>query len=485
MPAARKNGSGKAPAGKAGSGKTTSTKGAQKRAGGGTASAGKAPTGSKAAAGTRAPRHPLSVRSPQEHRVTLGRSVTSPSSLRAAEAIRPVLVLGPQRSRKTSGVVVPTLREWDGPAIVTSVRADVLAATYAQRAQVGRVAVFEPFGRLVHEPVTGWDPLADCDTWDGALQTSSAMTEAGQSSGLEDGHFWYNLASQLLAAYLFSARNGRRTIRDVVHWVYANEEAEVMGILARTGVEDAALAFAAFMRLDSRVRSSVYATVMSVIKAFSYPTVQAACAGEFPEQGSGETRLFDIDEFFDGEANTLFLVAPPDDQQLLAPVFTALVRRVLREAYHREGRLRKPLLALLDEAGNIAPLANLDTLATTAASTGIQLVSVFHDLSQMTRIYGEHGASSIANNHSAMLVLPGQRDPLTRSWVAAAMDDAPEDVRTHRLVPGEALCFYEHLPAELIALRAEPIEPAINRWAETNELPAIGRPRLELRRHTA
>jgi type IV secretory pathway TraG/TraD family ATPase VirD4 len=428
------------------------------------------------------PKHPLAVRSPQRHRVTLGHVIDSPKQLRAAEASRPVLVLGPQRSRKTSGVVVPTLQEWDGPAVVTSVRADVLAATYERRAEIGKVMVFEPFGRLVRQPVVGWNPLTDCDSWDGALQTATAMTEVGEAVGLQESHFWHNLASMLLATHLFAARAGRRTMRELVHWIYAQEEVELMGILARAGVEDAALAMAAFMRMEERTRSSVYATLMSVLKAFSYPAVQAACDGSF---GDSATRLFDLDEFFNGESNTLFLVAPPDDQRLLAPVFTAFVQRVLREAYHREGRLQKPLLVLLDEAGNIAPVSNLDTLATTAAGTNIQLVTVFHDLSQMVSIYGEHGASSIANNHSTMLVLPGQRDPVTRSWVAAAMSDAPPDVQDHRLQPGEGLCFYEHLPAELIKLRSQPIEPAIARWAESGALPAVGRPRLELVRHSA
>ena len=46
------------------------------------------------------------------------------------------------------------------------------------------------------------------------------------------------------------------------------------------------------------------------------------------------------------------------------------------------GRLDRPLLLCLDEAGNVAPLPNLAEIASTAPSHNIQLVTIFHDLAQ-------------------------------------------------------------------------------------------------------
>ena len=116
---------------------------------------------------------------------------------------------------------------------------------------------------------------------------------------------------------------------------------------------------------------------------------------------------------------------------------------------------------LLDEAGNIAPLKNLDTLATTAAGTRIQLVTVFHDLSQMIAKYNRDSANTIANNHSALLVLPGNRDPATSDLVRNLLQDDPiqgeegaSSRALRRLRPGTALCFYEQLPPTVIDLRS-------------------------------
>jgi type IV secretory pathway TraG/TraD family ATPase VirD4 len=69
-----------------------------------------------------------------------------------------------------------------------------------------------------------------------------------------------------------------------------------------------------------------------------------------------------------------------------------------------------PRLGLfLDEAGNCAALSDLDVLATTARGQGIQLVTAWHDKSQLEARYGPK-ASTILNNHRAKLFLSGLAD---------------------------------------------------------------------------
>jgi Transcription factor WhiB/TraM recognition site of TraD and TraG len=63
----------------------------------------------------------------------------------------------------------------------------------------------------------------------------------------------------------------------------------------------------------------------------------------------------------------------------------------------------------LDEAGNCAALSELDVLATTARGQGIQLVTVWHDKSQLEARYGAK-ASTILNNHRAKLFLSDLAD---------------------------------------------------------------------------
>ena len=89
----------------------------------------------------------------------------------------------------------------------------------------------------------------------------------------------------------------------------------------------------------------------------------------------------------------------------------------------RSGRpLDPPLLVVLDEAAHIAPLPELDGLAATSASHGIQLVTIWQDLAQVKGRYGSR-APTVLNNHRAKLFLPGIADPETLEYASRLVGD--------------------------------------------------------------
>jgi type IV secretory pathway TraG/TraD family ATPase VirD4 len=139
----------------------------------------------------------------------------------------------------------------------------------------------------------------------------------------------------------------------------------------------------------------------------------------------------------------------------------------------------QPRLGLfLDEAGNCAALSDLDVLATTARGQGIQLVTVWHDKSQLEARYGPK-ASTILNNHRAKLFLSGLADLSALELGARLIGDQAltdrdrsmgsdgrhslnestsyrpllpvEDLR--RLRPGEGVLLYGHLRPTPVRLR--------------------------------
>jgi type IV secretion system protein VirD4 len=402
----------------------------------------------------------------------------------ASEEFRPVLVLGPQRSYKTSGFAVPAVLEWEGPAVITSVRTDVLEDTIGWRSRCGQVYAFDPAGALTDTPYAryrvGWDPLAHCRTWDDSVRMGRALTESGKAAaGLMESDFWFTLAAQLLAPHLFAAAANGYSFDNVVRWIKDEAEDEVRALLEATGHEGALRAAAAAWSRDGRVRSSVYTTAVSALRVFDYESTDIL--GRF---------FMDLARFLDSEADTLYICAPPDEQEEYQPLFTGLVRTIVRMVYAKNGSAGAagqtgvrgqaqdycPLLLLLDEAGNIARLENLDTLATTAAGTRIQLISIFHDLSQMESVYGQYAAKSILNNHSAFMVLPGMRDVATLHFVEALLRGervantleaqwaGPRPIRS--MQRGEGLLVYENLRPIVIKLRSKFSTPRLRARAE-------------------
>ncbi len=206
-----------------------------------------------------------------------------------------------------------------------------------------------------------------------------------------------------------------RVIAEVEAKVRRGIEADVVEAAQVRGDLDALVAAESLWAHEERLRSSIYGTVQNVLLAYADPMVAA----------SGLRCDIDIDAWLSGP-NTIYVVATADEQDRLRPIFTVLVQQVVRRAYEvanaSGGRLAIPCLALLDEAGNIAPLKDLPTYAATARSHGISLVTVWQDLAQIRTIYG-HRAATVLNNHRAKIFGTGISDADTLDYVSRLVGD--------------------------------------------------------------
>lgn len=412
----------------------------------------------------------LIVSGPAHARLVLGRVG---SKLIAAEARQSVIVLGPTQSMKTTGFAIPAILEWEGPVLATSVKTDLLRDTIASRSRLGEVWVYDPTASTDYA-VSRWSPLTMCRDWRGAQRTAAWLSGATRTngSGLSDADFWYAAAAKLLGPHLFAAARSERSMADVVRWINTQEESDVKEALQAAGVSEALDAATASWKREQRQRSSVYTTVETVLSAYEDPVVASSAMS------------CDItpEVLLDGSLRTLYVVSPSHEQRRLRPLFETLLQTVINYAFELSSRTGKPLdpplLVVLDEAANIAPLRDLDALASTAASHGIQMVSVFQDLAQISTRYGER-AQTVVNNHRAKIVLSGISDTQTLEYASRLLGDeevmqssvtrsvqgsrsttesialrgiAPAHV-LRAIRPGEGVLVYGHLPPARIRLR--------------------------------
>jgi type IV secretion system protein VirD4 len=348
---------------------------------------------------------PLRVAGPQPGRVTLGRAH---GSLLAAEERQSVIIFAPTQSYKTSGLLVPALLEWQGPVLATSVKHDLLADTLARRSAVGEVMVFDP-AQVTNAPRSRATPLWGATSWRGAIRVAHWLAggaRTASAAGLQDADFWFASAEKLLAPLLFAAASSGRTIEAVVRWLDEGPEASdgtVTELLQEAGAPEAQRAWQANQNREERQRSSVYSTAEIAMAAFADPFVIEETSGaDYTPAG-----------LLDGGANTLYLCAPRKEQERLRPLFSMIVQELLAVveeiAAVDEAPLDPPLLLLLDEAANIAPIPDLDELAASGAGQGVQLVTAFQDLAQVSVRFGRK-ASTIVNNHGAKIFGNGLSD---------------------------------------------------------------------------
>jgi type IV secretion system protein VirD4 len=201
-------------------------------------------------------------------------------------------------------------------------------------------------------------------------------------------------------------------MEQVIHWLDKQEAGEVTAALEYAGCPHALDAVEATWARDERQRSSVYTTAETIVEAYADPGVMANSIR--PEIQAAK--------LLDGGANTLYLCATARNQRRLRPVFVTLLQEVLEEAYSRSSRSGGPLtpslLVVLDEAANIAPLPDLDVIAATGASHGVQLVTVLQDLAQAYDRWGRERADTIINNHRALVLGAGLSDSRTLEVVS-------------------------------------------------------------------
>ena len=119
-------------------------------------------------------------------------------------------------------------------------------------------------------------------------------------------------------------------------------------------------AFLASVRADPRRKDSIYGTAQVLLDVYKYPAVADTASG----------CDIDRDAFlsgYDGTGspvdNTVFVFAPEHRQDQLRPLLEAFICWLIRAAEDRYAAtgtaLDPPLLVMLDEAANIAPLRKL------------------------------------------------------------------------------------------------------------------------------
>jgi type IV secretion system protein VirD4 len=408
-----------------------------------------------------------------------------------------LLVFGPTLSGKTSSFVIPTLLRWRGPVIATSSKVDMLLAALPARSRRGQVWLFDPFF-AAGIPAIRWSPLVGSKTWPAALDMAYWLTQAASvAHTVQNADFWETLARTLLAPLLLAAANHPGgSMGHVLAWANQPELAsEVFSVLEALHAQDpddpgpglAQSALSACIGADTRRRDSIYGTAQVLLDVYRYPAVVDMATG------------CDIDrhQFLRGfnddgtpADHTVFVYSPEHRQDQLRPLIEAFVSwliRGLEDRYALTGlALDPPLLLMLDEAGNIAPLRRLGTYASSLASQGCQLVSVFQNLSQIRDRYSNE-ATTIVTNHLAKVLMAGTTDvellnllthllgkqETTEESISYAADGSRTShtaIRQNDLAPVHTLV--QQRPGEVLALlsHCRPVKLRVRPYTETADL---------------
>jgi type IV secretion system protein VirD4 len=202
---------------------------------------------------------------------------------------------------------------------------------------------------------------------------------------------------------------------------------------------------------DPRQRGSVWAGVRRAFDSLADPRVLAACSPY-----SGEA--YNAKDFIDS-CGALYLLGSSGAQLSVAPLITAMIEDIVESgrrlaAASPHGRLDPPLLLMLDEVANIAPLPSLPSLLSDGGGVGIPTCAVFQSLGQARSRWGHETTDAIWDASTIKMMFGGLSRPTdlqdishlvgnvetTRQTISKSRDGTSETLRTDQeavLAPDE------------------------------------------------
>ncbi|HUQ63894.1 MAG TPA: type IV secretory system conjugative DNA transfer family protein [Acidimicrobiales bacterium] len=356
-----------------------------------------------------------------------------------------VALIGPSRSGKTTAAVSGIL-EWEGPAVLSSVKADLLGSTCGWRKTKGKVLVYDPT-HSTGDSSAVWSPLRAAKTVLGAQRAARALCEAAPRGDNVKGNydFWLSQAEILMFGLMWTAVQTDKDMAKVCEWVMVQDRprpdgpGDVRTALDRLlksndpdvcdGAVRASQAVMGIWEMEDETRSSVYSTAQTVVWPWADPGVAAASRGD----------SLSLDWVLGGP-NTLYLCAPIEDQERLAPAFGGLLNDLVKQVFLRvaaDGKpLDPPLLIVIDEAGN-TPLRALPQYASTLAGLGVLLVTIWQSIAQIEAAYYRQ-ADTILTNHLSKVFYSGLSDPVAFRYIAAVLGDVEVETRSRSEGSAEA-----------------------------------------------
>ena len=327
------------------------------------------------------------------------------------------LVIGPTRSGKGAGYVIPNALQHQGSMIVTDLKGEIYSATAAYRRKQGnQVFLFSPGAAETHR----YNPLdfvrQDRGTRTTDIQNIASILIPEQS----DSHnaIWQGLAQQVIGgiiSYLLESPlyEGRRNFGEVNSLLNCGVNLQELlrtiiaaePYLSRFTIES----FNAYLALSDRAAASALIDIQKAMKPFMNERIVAA------------TSVTDINlAGLQQRPVSIYLAPSITDITLLKPLLTLFIQQTMG-LLTRELRPNPiPMLFLLDEFRQLRRVDEVMNKLPYVAGYKIKMAFIIQDLKNLDEIYGETARHSLLGNCGYQLIL-GANDQATADYVSKAL----------------------------------------------------------------
>jgi type IV secretion system protein VirD4 len=327
------------------------------------------------------------------------------------------LVIGPTRSGKGAGYVIPNALMHEGSMIITDLKGEIFRSTAGYRQKKGnRVFLFSPGAERTHR----YNPLDFIRTDRGSRTTDIQNIAAHLVPENTDSEnaVWQVTAQQILAGVISYVEEsvfyaGRRNLGEVNAFFNCGVDLQALIELIKEKEPDLSRftqeSFNAYMALSERAAASSLLDVQKALRPFRNERIVAA------------TTVTDMDlQALKRRPVTIYLAPSITDVALLKPLLSLFVKQAIDVLTLEPEIGQLPVYFLLDEFRQLGKLTEITSKLPYMAGYGCKFAFVIQDLKNLDEIYGETVRHSLLGNCGYQLIL-GANDQATADYVSRAL----------------------------------------------------------------
>jgi type IV secretion system protein VirD4 len=327
------------------------------------------------------------------------------------------LVIGPTRSGKGAGYVVPNALTHEGSMIVTDLKGEIFRSTAGYRKSRGnQVFLFAPGSARTHRynPLDFIRPDRGDRTTD--IQNIAAILVPENTES--ENSIWQATAQQVMAGVISYINEsvfyeGRRNLAEVTSLF--NSGANLQALMALIKEREPYLSrftlesFNAYIALSERAAASALLDIQKALRPFRNERIAAA------------TSVTDMDlRALKHRPVSIYLAPNITDITLLKPLLALFVQQTLDTLMLEHTSRSVPVYFLLDEFRQLKKMSEITTKLPYVAGYNIKMAFVIQDLKNLDEIYGETSRHSLMGNCGYQLVF-GANDQVTAETVSKGL----------------------------------------------------------------
>ncbi len=327
------------------------------------------------------------------------------------------LIVGPTRSGKGVGYVIPNALMFPGSMIVTDLKGEIFQYTAGYRKANGhQVFLFSPGTQKTHR----WNPL-DFVRQDRGSRTIDIQNMASilipETIGSENA-VWQGTAQQVIAgviSYVLESTlyKNRRNLGEV-NSIF-NSGVDLQALMKLIKENEPGLSrfttdsFNAYISLNERAARSALLDIQKAMQPFRNERVIAA------------TNVTDIDLVSMRRRPVSIYLAPNiSDVTILRPLLTLFVQQSMDLLTRDFDPTALPAYFLLDEFRQLKRMDEIMNKLPYVAGYKIKMAFIIQDLKNLDEIYGETSRHSLLGNCGLQLIL-GANDQATAEYASRAL----------------------------------------------------------------